>query len=89
LEIGADVIMKGTKVDGVYSADPMKDKGATKFQSLKFSEALSRQLKIMDATALSMCMDNHIPVIVFDLTHDGNLLRVSRGEKIGTTVLPG
>ncbi|HWO58311.1 MAG TPA: UMP kinase [bacterium] len=89
LEIGADVILKGTKVDGVYSADPMKDKRATKFESLQFSEALARKLKIMDATALSMCMDNNIPVIVFDLTHDGNLLRVATGEKIGTTVLPG
>ncbi len=89
LEISADVILKGTKVDGVYSSDPMIDKHAVKFQSLKFSEALSRQLKIMDSTALSMCMDNNIPVIVFDLTTDGNLLRVATGEQIGTTVLPG
>jgi uridylate kinase len=89
LEISADVILKGTKVDGVYSADPMKDMSAVKFESLKFSEALARQLKVMDATALSMCMDNSIPVIVFDLTTDGNLLRVAIGEKIGTTVMPG
>lgn len=89
LEIGADVIMKGTKVDGVYSADPMKDKSAVKFQSLTFSEALTKQLKVMDATALSMCMDNSMPVIVFDLITDGNLLKVASGEKIGTTVLPG
>lgn len=89
LEISADVILKGTKVDGVYTADPMKDKGAVRFESIKFSEALARQLKIMDATALSMCMDNSIPVTVFDLTTPGNLLRVASGEKIGTTVLPG
>ncbi len=89
LEIGADVILKGTKVDGVYSADPKKDKAATKFETIKFSEALSRQLKVMDATALSMCMDNSIPVIVFDLTSDGNLLKVASGEHIGTSVLPG
>lgn len=89
LEISADVILKGTKVDGVYTSDPMKDKGAVRFESIKFSEALARQLKIMDATALSMCMDNSIPVTVFDLTTPGNLLRVATGEKIGTTVLPG
>lgn len=89
LEIGADVILKGTKVDGVYSADPKKDKNAVRYQSLTFSEALTRQLKVMDATAFSMCMDNNIPVIVFDLTSDGNLLKVASGEKIGTTVLPG
>ena len=89
LEIGADVILKGTKVDGVYSADPKKDKTAVRYTTLKFSEALAQQLKIMDATALSMCMDNHIPVVVFDLTRDGNMLRVVKGEPIGTSVMPG
>jgi uridylate kinase len=89
LEIGADVILKGTKVDGVYSADPKLDPNAVRFERLSFSEALNRKLKIMDATALSMCMDNQIPVIVFDLLVEGNLLRVACGEAIGTTVTPG
>ncbi|MEW5701148.1 MAG: UMP kinase [Candidatus Zixiibacteriota bacterium] len=88
LEIGADVILKGTKVDGVYSADPVIDKTATRFESLTFTEALTRRLRVMDATALSMCMDHNIPIIVFDLTGEGNLGRVVAGEPLGTVVTP-
>jgi uridylate kinase len=88
LEIGADVILKGTKVDGVYSADPMVDRTAVRYQTLTFTEALSRRLRVMDATALSMCMDNQVPVIVFDLTCDGNLLRAVSGDAVGTVVTP-
>ncbi|MBI3872178.1 MAG: UMP kinase [candidate division Zixibacteria bacterium] len=89
LEIRADVILKGTKVDGIYSADPVHDKTATRFESLTFADALQRRLKVMDATALSLCMDNDIPVIVFDLLCEGNLLRVVKGEPIGTIVTTG
>jgi uridylate kinase len=86
LEIGADVILKGTKVDGVYSADPEVDASARRFDSLTIDDAVKQGLKIMDAAALSLCMDNRLPVIVFNLLDTGNLLRVVRGESIGTTV---
>jgi uridylate kinase len=86
MEIGADVILKATKVDGVYSADPVKVKDAKKYSQLKYIEVLKRRLKIMDATAISLCMDNNLPIIVFNLKKDGNLERIIRGEKIGTTV---
>jgi uridylate kinase len=85
-EIGAEVILKATKVDGVYSADPKKDKTATKYQSLQFIDVLNQDLKVMDATAISMCMDNHLPIVVFDLTTVGNIKKVVFGEPIGTTV---
>ena len=85
-EIGADVILKATKVDGVYSADPKKDKSARKYKSLKYIDVLKQGLKVMDATAISLCMDNNLPIIVFDLTKEGNIRRVVMGEKIGTTV---
>jgi uridylate kinase len=85
-EIEADVIMKATKVDGVYSADPMIDKTATKFSSLKFIDVLKKNLKVMDSTAISMCMDNNVPIIVFNLTKKGNIKRVVLGEQIGTIV---
>lgn len=85
-EIDADVILKATKVDGVYSADPMLDKSATKFKELKFIDVLKDNLKVMDSTAISMCMDNHLPIIVFDLTKPGNIKKVVLGEKIGTIV---
>ncbi|MCM0084284.1 UMP kinase [Geomonas sp. Red32] len=89
MEIGADVILKGTKVDGVYSADPKKDPTATKYQSLSYLEVLRKGLQVMDATAISLCMDNNLPIVVFDLTTEGNVLRVVSGEPIGTLVKEG
>ena len=86
MEIGADVILKGTKVDGVYSADPHKDPSATKFETLNYLEVLKKGLQVMDATAISLCMDNSLPIIVFDVTTDGNVVRVVCGERIGTLV---
>lgn len=86
IEINADVILKATKVDGVYSADPKKHKSAKKFKSLKYIEVLNKGLKVMDATAVSLCMDNKLPIVVFNLTKKGNIKRVIVGEKIGTIV---
>ena len=86
IEIGADVILKATKVDGVYSSDPVKNKKARKYDSLRYIEVLKRGLKVMDATAISLCMDNNLPIIVFDLKKEGNIKRVITGEKIGTIV---
>ncbi len=85
-EVGADVILKATKVDGVYSADPMKTENAKKFSQLKYIDVLKKGLRVMDATAISMCMDNKLPIIVFDLIKEGNIKRVIFGEKIGTVV---
>jgi uridylate kinase len=86
IEIGAEVILKATKVDGVYSSDPNKDKKAKKFTELEYIEVLKRSLKVMDATAISLCMDHNIPIIVFNLMKKGNIKRVIFGEKIGTVV---
>ena len=86
MEINAEVIMKGTKVDGVYDRDPMKDKDAKRYESLKFIDVLKDSLKVMDATAISLCMDNNLPIIVFSIKEAGNLVRVVSGEKIGTLV---
>jgi len=86
MEIGAEVILKATKVDGVYSADPAKDKDAVKFPTLTYIEVLKRGLQVMDATATSLCMDNKLPIVVFDLTCPGNIKRVVLGEPIGTVV---
>ena len=86
MEIGADVILKGTKVDGVYSADPKKDPNALKFASLSYINVLKKGLQVMDATAISLCMDNSLPIIVFDVTVDGNVKKVVFGEEIGTIV---
>jgi uridylate kinase len=86
MEIGADVILKGTKVDGVYSADPKKDPEAVKFSRLTYLEVLKKGLQVMDATATSLCMDNSLPIIVFDVTTEGNVKRVVCGEEIGTIV---
>ena len=85
-QIGADVILKGTKVDGVYEGDPVLDSSLKKFDSISFSEVLKRGLKVMDATAIAMCRDNNIPIIVFNLTVEGTLLRVINGEQVGTIV---
>lgn len=86
MEINADAILKGTQVDGVYSADPLKVKGARKFLKLKYIEVLKKSLKVMDATAVSLCMDNNLPIVVFNLNKPGNIKRVVLGEKIGTIV---
>ena len=86
IEIGAQVILKATKVDGIYSADPVKNKNAKKFETLRYIDVLKKGLKVMDATAISLCMDNELPVIVFNLKKEGNIKRVLTGEKIGTTV---
>ncbi|OQX53943.1 MAG: UMP kinase [Candidatus Omnitrophica bacterium 4484_213] len=85
-EIGAEVILKATKVDGIYSADPKKVKGARKIDKMSFIDILNKKLQIMDATAVSLCMDNKIPIIVFNLLKKGNVRRVILGEKIGTIV---
>ena len=85
-EIGAEVLLKATKVDGIYTADPVKDPTATKFDRLTYSEALARHLKVMDSTAFSLCMDNRIPILVFDFFKPGELLKVVRGQKAGTLV---
>ncbi len=85
-EIGAEVIFKATKVDGVYSADPMKDKNAKKFERLSFMDVLKNDLKVMDTTAVSMCMNNNIPIGVFNLTKDGNIKKAIMGENTGTFV---
>ncbi|MBW7863133.1 MAG: UMP kinase [Candidatus Hydrogenedens sp.] len=85
-EIGAEVLLKATKVDGVYDADPKKDPGAKRFTTLGFTEVLSRNLRVMDATAISLCRENQLPVIVFDLTQPGNILKVLHGDPIGTLV---
>jgi uridylate kinase len=86
VEINADVILKATKVDGVYSADPQKYKSAKKFTSLKYIEVLNKNLRVMDATAVSLCMDNKLPIIVFNLARKGNIKRVILGRKIGTII---
>lgn len=83
-ELECGVLMKATKVDGVYSADPRKDSTAVRYDDLTFGEALSKRLRVMDMTALAMCSENRIPVIVFDFKQRGNIARVARGEKIGT-----
>jgi uridylate kinase len=86
MEVKCQAILKATKVDGVYDADPLVNKGAKKFWKLSYIEVLKKGLKIMDATAISLCMDNHLPVIVFNLTQKGNIKRVVLGEKIGTMI---
>jgi uridylate kinase len=85
-EIGADVLFKATKVDGVYDSDPTKNPAAKRFQSLTYSHVLMNDLKVMDSTAISLCKDNNIPIIVFDLSVGGNVRRAVMGESIGTIV---
>jgi len=89
MEIGSDVILKATRVDGVYDKDPLVHKKARKFKELTYIDALNRNLKVMDATAISLCMDNDLPIVVFNLTKRGNIRRVVLGEKIGTVVRGG
>ena len=86
MEINADAILKATKVDGVYSADPLKVKEAKKFDKLKYIDVLKKGLRVMDATAVSLCMDNKMTIVVFNLNRQGNIKRVVMGEKIGTVV---
>ncbi len=86
VEIGADVILKGTKVDGVYSADPVKVPDAKRYDRIDYEDVLVKDLRIMDATAVAMARENKIPVVVFDITRRGNLMRVVRGEDVGTTI---
>jgi uridylate kinase len=86
IEINADVILKGTRVDGIYTADPEKDKTATRFESLTFSEVISKNLKVMDMTAFTLCQENNLPIIVFDMNRSGNLLNVVTGKQVGTLV---
>lgn len=85
-EIEADVILKGTRVDGIYDSDPEKNKDAKKFDTLSFNEAVSRKLNVMDLTAFTLCQENHLPIIVFDMNTKGNLKKIVEGEKIGTLV---
>ena len=86
VEIGADVLLKGTRVDGVYTADPEKDPKAKKYENISFAEVLEKRLKVMDSTAFSMCWDNNMPIIVFDMNKPGNLKKIIEGKKIGTFV---
>ncbi|MFH0838925.1 MAG: UMP kinase [Candidatus Omnitrophota bacterium] len=86
IELGAEVILKATKVDGVFSSDPHKDKNAKQFARLRYIEVLNKGLKVMDSTAISLCMDNKLPIIVFNLTKSGNIKRVILGGKVGTLV---
>jgi len=86
MEVGSEVVLKATKVDGVYDADPKLEKNAKRFESLPYIEVLKQGLKVMDSTAISLCMDNHLPIIVFDLHTHGNLSRIVNGEPVGTLV---
>jgi uridylate kinase len=86
IEVGAEVILKATRVDGVYSADPLKVPDAVKFEELSYIEVLNRRLGVMDSTAISLCMDNSFPIVVFNLLEKGSLLRLMMGEKVGTLV---
>lgn len=86
MEISAQVIMKATKVDGIYDKDPMKHKDAVKFDKIEYIDVLKKGLQVMDSTAISLCMDNKMPIITFDMTNPGNILRAVSGEKIGTLV---
>ena len=86
IEIDADVILKGTRVDGIYSADPEKNPNAEKYSTLSYDEIFKKQLKVMDMTAFTLCKENNVPIIVFDMNETGNLLKIIKGEKIGTLV---
>lgn len=86
IEIGADVVLKGTRVDGIYTADPEKDPSAQRFTKISFKDVLSKGLKVMDTTAFTLCEENKLPIIVFDMNRPGNLLRVMEGEEVGTLV---
>jgi uridylate kinase len=87
VEIGANVLLKGTRVDGVYTSDPEKDPSAEKYESITFEEVISKRLKVMDSTAFTMCRDNNMPVVVFDMNKAGNLVNIIDGNAIGTIVM--
>jgi len=86
IEIQADVILKGTRVDGIYTADPEKDPTATKYEKITFKECIDKNLRVMDMTAFTLCMENNLPIIVFDMNKKGNLAKLLAGEKVGTLV---
>jgi uridylate kinase len=88
VEIGADAIMKATKVDGIYSADPKQDAHAERLPRMTYIDVLSRRLEVMDSTAISLCMENGLPIVVFDLTRPGNIKRIVLGEAVGSIVSP-
>lgn len=88
IEIEADIMFKGTRVDGIYTADPEKDQTATKFDAITYDEVLERKLKVMDLTAITLCKENKMPIYVFNMDKEGNLLKVIKGEQIGTLVTP-
>jgi uridylate kinase len=89
MEIGAEVILKGTKVDGVYTADPAKDPKAQKYDIISYFDVIKQDLKVMDATAITLCMDNDLPIVVFDIKKPDNIKNLLLGRKIGTTVVKG
>jgi uridylate kinase len=86
IEIEADVVLKGTRVDGIYTADPEKDKSATKFENITFAEVITKKLNVMDMTAFTLCNENNLPIIVFDMNKPGNLKKVVVGDRVGTLV---
>jgi uridylate kinase len=86
VEIGADVIIKATKVDGIYSADPLRDASAVRLDRVSYIDVLNRRLEVMDTTAISLCMENKLPIVVFDLTRPGNIARIVCGEPVGSVV---
>jgi uridylate kinase len=86
VEIEADLVLKGTRVDGIYTADPEKDPNATRFENISFEEVYERGLNVMDLTAITLCQQNKMPIVVFDMNKDGNFLKVCMGENVGTTV---
>jgi uridylate kinase len=86
IEMKADVILKGTRVDGVYDADPEKNPNAKKFETISFQDCISKNLKVMDMTAFTLCMENKLPIIVFDMNQPGNLMKIVQGESVGTLV---
>jgi uridylate kinase len=86
IEMKADVILKGTRVDGVYDADPEKNPNAKKFETISFQDCITKNLKVMDMTAFTLCMENKLPIIVFDMNQAGNLLKIVQGESVGTLV---
>ena len=88
VEMEADIILKGTRVDGVYTADPEKDENAEKIADITFAEAYKKGLKIMDLTAFTMCIENNLPIIVFNMNEKGNLMKIVQGEKVGTLIRP-
>ena len=89
MEIGAEVILKGTKVDGVYTADPAKDPTAKKYDVISYFDVIKQDLKVMDSTAITLCMDNNLPIVVFDIKKPDNIRKLLLGQKIGTTVVKG